>query len=692
MSGPESEPRRWRFGAFEFDLAGSQLLEDCKPVRIATQPLRLLGMLVQRAGALVTRPELQQALWPEAGAGFEASLNSAMRRLRQALGDDNAQPRFILTVPGQGYRFIAPLEAVPAPPASRARAAVPWPLWVAAGVAAIFLSGWLFRPVPSPRVRYIRQLTQGGGLDFFVRPATDGRRIYYLKRAGGHWALMAVGAQAPPEPPRALPFANARLLDVSRDGRAWLLGKFRVRGEPMTLWRAVPGGQPVRLGSLVADEALWDPDGRHFLFAANQALWRARADGSHAVRLWTLPGRASWLAWSPGAHRLRFTTAGAAGYEEMEWRPGAGPPRVLPFPLPRCCGQWTSDGRYFLFSALSGKTWNLWAQRRADWRLWRAPQPVQLTFGPQSYWGAFTLHAADEVVVYQVERREEMQRLDPRSRLMQVQLGGRNAMQEQISPDGRHVAYLAMPDQTIWAGDTGAGGTLSHLRRISPPGVTAAFPRWSPDSRAVAYFSQAPGQPNRISIATLSSAPPRLLLPPAEPPTTEFATPDWSPHGHRLVVAISRHGAGGKERDAIAILDLATERLEIIAGSAGLAAPRWSPDGRWLAAFSADQHRLEVYSFARRRWRTLAQGNAFSIPDWSRDSRYLYYQDLLSPGQALYRASAADWRPELVADFSAQLASGIHRCGLMTVAPDGAPLVSFNRGTADLCLARLDLP
>jgi hypothetical protein len=68
------------------------------------------------------------------------------------------------------------------------------------------------------------------------------------------------------------------------------------------------------------------------------------------------------------------------------------------------------------------------------------------------------------------------------------------------------------------------------------------------------------------------------------------------------------------------------------------------------------------------------------------------YQDLLSPGEALYRMPASTWRRELVADFSAELAGGVHRCGFMTVAPDGAPLISFNRGTADLCLAHLALP
>ena len=105
-----------RFGDFEVDLRSRELRK--RGVRIALQgrPLQVLEALLRTPGQLVTRETLRQELWgSDTFVDFEAGLNAAVRRLREALGDAADVPRFVETLPRRGYRFIAPVQAVVAP-------------------------------------------------------------------------------------------------------------------------------------------------------------------------------------------------------------------------------------------------------------------------------------------------------------------------------------------------------------------------------------------------------------------------------------------------------------------------------------------------------------------------------------------------------------------------------------------------
>jgi len=102
-----------RFGAFEFDPRARQLRKHGHTIRLHGQPLEILGLLLERPTEVVLREELRARLWPEdTFVDFEHSLNAAVNKLREALGDDANSPRFIETVPRRGYRFVAPLQRV----------------------------------------------------------------------------------------------------------------------------------------------------------------------------------------------------------------------------------------------------------------------------------------------------------------------------------------------------------------------------------------------------------------------------------------------------------------------------------------------------------------------------------------------------------------------------------------------------
>ena len=106
--------RLYRFGLFHVDPDGGKLLRQGSPVKLQEQPLRVLCLLLEHPGQVVTREQLRQSLWPEGTyVEFDGSLNATLKRLRSALGDDAENPIFIETVPRQGYRFIAPVEREP---------------------------------------------------------------------------------------------------------------------------------------------------------------------------------------------------------------------------------------------------------------------------------------------------------------------------------------------------------------------------------------------------------------------------------------------------------------------------------------------------------------------------------------------------------------------------------------------------
>ena len=104
-----------RFGAYEFDPQAGELRKQGIRIRLEGQPLAILRMLLDRPGKLVTREDLQKTLWPaNTFVDFEHSLNAAIKRLRGALNDSANAPRYVETLAGRGYRFMAPVDGAPA--------------------------------------------------------------------------------------------------------------------------------------------------------------------------------------------------------------------------------------------------------------------------------------------------------------------------------------------------------------------------------------------------------------------------------------------------------------------------------------------------------------------------------------------------------------------------------------------------
>jgi cholera toxin transcriptional activator len=113
VSIPASSPARktLRFAVFEVDLAAGELRKNGTRIRLQEQPFQILVYLLDRAGEVVTREELRQKLWPaDTFVDFDHSLNTAVNKLREALGDSASSPRYVETLARRGYRFLAPVE------------------------------------------------------------------------------------------------------------------------------------------------------------------------------------------------------------------------------------------------------------------------------------------------------------------------------------------------------------------------------------------------------------------------------------------------------------------------------------------------------------------------------------------------------------------------------------------------------
>ena len=148
---------------------------------------------------------------------------------------------------------------------------------------------------------------------------------------------------------------------------------------------------------------------------------------------------------------------------------------------------------------------------------------------------------------------------------------------------------------------------------------------------------------------------------------------NWSPDGKRLAFA-PNYPEGSKEQQHVSILNLETGAIETVPGSENLFSVRWSPDGKWLAALTYDRFWPVVYSFGTQKWSVLRQGAA-GFPRWSKDSRYLYCQIQIGPGQSeLARIEVATRKVEEIHKVTEFAREGVLFPGVSWT-PDDEPIV-----------------
>jgi len=167
------------------------------------------------------------------------------------------------------------------------------------------------------------------------------------------------------------------------------------------------------------------------------------------------------------------------------------------------------------------------------------------------------------------------------------------------------------------------------------------------------------------------------------------ADPDWSPDGSRIVFGrlpeLMAKEAGPK---VISMLDLGTGKLETLPGSDGLISPRWSPDGRYIAALSLDQARLKLFDLSTRKWRQLAQ-QSIADPVWSHDGTSIFFHDFAQDGEPIYKLDIADDRGQRIADLRDLRSGDFVDYRFAGLTPADLPLVNARMSTANIYSAEL---
>ena len=718
-SSPDLRSGKVRFGVFEVDLGSGEIRKSGIRLSLQNQPFKLLAILLAHAGEIVTREVLREQIW---GAGtnvdFDHGLSNAVTKLRDLLGDSADHPQYIETIAKQGYRFKAAIQrldsevpeaADSSPQIFAVRSEAPrgngTAVFLAGGVLlactflAFLLVFFLRQRAPSIRLSPFTRVTSSGsvfagniGLERFPSLLTDGARLYFSRLENGRsvpvYSAINRGGTHHLEMPAEI--SNAALADISPDGKSLLVidrdDQRTDHPQEWPLW-IVPVAEGIgqsmahRIAGVTAHDAAWLRDGKTIVFANADDIFSTSIEtgpgSAPPEKLTTIPGRAFWLRSSPDGSKLRFTSLDSKTGTTSLWELPVGGHAAHPLlpgwrePAAQCCGNWTADGKWFVFQSSRADGANLWI--RSESRLLQASPPVPLTAGPLNYFGSAVSPDGSKIFMIGANGRSQLYRLDQKTGQYVPYLSeiGHEGKAE-VSADGSRVAWIGA-DGSLWQGRPDG----SERTQLTTPPLRVSRIRWSPDGRKIAFIGkESGGAPKVYTIAAESGSRPELLTHAGAEGGKE-TDPDWAPQGNQLVFGTT---------DAIHLVDLTSNTVRELPGSRGLFGPRWSPDGRYIAALTVDpgghQHRLMLFDCAAGSWSEVSQGDFGHHPSWGQDSRHLYFRMNRDGRPAIYRTTIPNAHVEEVAALG-NLPPGT-KVGYRGVSDKGDPILSFRSSAADI--------
>ena len=740
------------FGTFEVNPQTGELWRSGFRVHLAGQPFKVLLILLERPGEVVTREELLTRVWgQDTNIDFEQGISGAVKKIREALRDAADNPRFIETVPKRGYRFIAPAsfvtkaaEASPddAPVAREdvglhvAPVALPenfsviplgkvtdptryeivepltgsapqshttnlankpslvprvWSTretWLVAVsmVLMILLFVSIRKPgvtIPAPpyhvtQVTHYLPLSIGApNLESFLTLAADGDRILTSVLVDGRSHLAAISTGTGGVQRLSMPdeISSGVLTDISRDGSKLLVRSNSSRASEQPLW-IVPssGGSGQRVANIFAHDATWMPDGVGVLYANENELRIINQDEPSALYA-KLDGRAFWLRWSPDGKLLRFTLMNPINHTTSIWEMDSKErvPRPMMEPsaahLEACCGSWTADGLTYLFQAND----NLWEIAGSGDRSVLS----QLTNGPLRFLSPVAAKGGSRIYFVGLEAPSGLQQFDTKRHDFEpAPLFLADASRVEYSRDGNWVAWIDLYG-TLWRARAADG---SDKIRLTSEGTEVFLAHWSPDGKRLALMAREHGSLWQTYLVNAAGGSPEALL----QETRNTADPTWSPDGKKLAFG-RQPDLMGKESAPrnLQILDVESHQIEMIPGSDGLFSPRWSPDGRWIAALRLDQKVLMLYDVKAQSWKQLAQTSA-ADPVWDANSTAVYIHAFQQEGQPILRVDARDGSVHTVASLKSFHDGEAVNYFFSGITPSSAPLVQPRIGTGSL--------
>lgn len=710
------------FGPFEADLPSQELRKQGHRLRLPGQSFQILKMLLERPGELVTREELHAALWPsDTFVDFEHGLNAAINRLREALGDNADNPRYVETLPRRGYRFIGtiaqpddaaiPLQVtvkvaeqrtVDSSPQSNQRKW--WALGLGiVGLGALLVFGFHWRRSPSlsPRVLAYRQLTNDRQLKgqnpcgWASCLITDGPRVFFSESSSSVVEVSSDGGDAIPV---STPFGCLRIYDISPD-KTELLGAAQAEtfAGDQPLWvLSITSGLAHRLANLNGHSGGWSPDGQRIAFATGNTaenpndLYVATKDGNDARKISGFQaGFIDSIRWSPDGKVLRMTVSGNL------WEVAADGSNLHPVVL--FSGEnrrvtsinWTPAGKYFVFQALNAdlRKSDVWAVRESHSILrQKSDKPFQLTFSPMAFANPVPSLDGKQIFAIGGQAQGELVRYDLKSGKPEPYLSGISADQLDFSSDGKWIAYVTYPEGTLWRSRVDG----SDRMQLTNPPLRAALPHWSPDGTRIAFSGALPGGTWKICVVSAEGGRPQVV---SQSESNELDA-TWFPDGDSLLFGRYLHSA----QTRISVVDLRTARVSPIPDSDGKFTPRLSPDGRFIIATDAPgNHRVVLFDQRTQKWSELLSnrkpGTGLGWQVWSKDSKSVYVTDISDKhAPVFYRIRIADHNIERVAALEVPEGTTGQWNGWAGMTPDGSPLLLRDLSINEIYALDVDLP
>jgi serine/threonine protein kinase/Tol biopolymer transport system component len=681
-----------RTDLFSFGVVLYEMATGLLPFRGDTSGV-IFDAILNRAPA----PPLR--LNPEIPAELERIINKALEKDRdiryQHASDLRADLKALKrdTESGKFVALAAPEAKAPGGRPLHRRFAVR--IAIAAVLVVVSAAVWLRPPLPPPRIVSATQITNDS-----LPKATlvsDGLRIYFQEEIKNSVAISQVSMAGGDVVQVPTNFPSAAVLDAAPSLSLLLVQSFPEiplfshSGGP--LWSVpVPAGSPRQLVNRNVDDGAWSKDGKLLAFVQGHDLYLAAWDGANRRKLVTVKDYPGGPRFSQDSTHLRFSTFDPDRGLGSLWEialDGTGLRPLLPTfhqDPGECCGDWTSDGRYYLFEVHRNGRSDIWGMREKS-DLFHSPEKraFAITTGPLNYYSALVPRASQKLFVVGEQPRAELVRYDRKTKNFLPFLSGISAGEVDISRDGQWIAYVTFPDNALWRSRMDGSDRL----QITYPPLIASMPRWSPDSKQIAFPAVETGKTQNIYVVSAAGGAPQQLA----PADNGFQDdPVWSADGNSIVFArlptVVNYGEGG----VLWRIDLKENKLSPLPGT-GLYAPRWSPDGRYLSAFNADSHKLLLFEPARAHWSELAAGNNLQYPNWSHDSKYVYFEDTREDGPAIYRVAISGGKLEEVVSFKdirrPLVAAGGKWSGL---ASDDSPLVMRDVSSREIYSFQMEWP
>jgi len=666
-----------RFGIFEVDLRAGELRRNGMRVKLQEQPFQVPSLLLERPGEVVTREEVRNRLWPaDTFVDFDHSLNAAIRRLRDALGDSAENPTFVETVARRGYRFLAPVavptvengsDQVPVvtEPASRTpHLRRRWILGVVAAMALVVgvVLGWhLSLHAPVPAASRIARLTANPVDDPVLASAIsrDGRYLAFSDESGFYLRQIDTGETHAIDLPQGL-LPNS--LSWYPDNVHMVLGLCGIDRES-SLWTiSVLGGSARKIIDNGGNPSV-SPDGKQIAYIAGkilrQRIWLASIDGEQPRQLAGEDGDLfGKISWSPEGEKVAYTTAKASyGYGsdgkiamvDARSRSDSAPNAAVLLSVPglNASFAWAAGGQ-LIYSQTEPRP------REGDSNLWSVhlnrdmkPQgtPVRLT----SDAGAIldlSASAQNNRIAYikGIPQPDvyiaQLQRSGTISEPQRLTMDDREDLPYDWTPDGKNVIFVSNRTGTF---DVYKQGTHKTVPEVLVAGSeNAVLPRLSPDGSSVLYLLNPSWGDPAYEV-------PLMTVPFAGGPPRQLAKAKWisnhqcarAPATTCIYSVLGDAGLTFFQFDPVN--GAASQVFQIKDNLPQLYNWSLSPDGNMLVIAKGkhvdEQPRIHLVSLANRseRWLDLKGVPSLSSLDWAADSKSIWAATSVEKENSLVR-------------------------------------------------------